>query len=270
MADVKDHVSGRGGAAGAQRMFRDNGDSTYSEAQSSYLWAWDTTDLVWKKLTVDHATGNLNVLSSGGGGGGAVTIADGADVAQGATTDTSTSSTVVGVLKAIKAAVNGTLKVDGSAVTQPVSGTFWQATQPVSGTVTANQGTAGATAWKVDGSGVTQPVSGTFWQATQPVSGTVGVNNFPATQAVSGTVTANQGGAPWSVSQSGSWTVADSTLASSQATKNNASEVATSDNNTRVLLEQILVEMLTLNSNIARLTQPGSQQDMRGDLRLAT
>lgn len=38
------------------------------------------------------------------------------------------------------------LKVDGSATTQPVSGTFWQATQPV---------------------------SGTFWQATQPVSGTV-------------------------------------------------------------------------------------------------
>lgn len=30
------------------------------------------------------------------------------------------------------------LKVDGSAVTQPVSGTFWQTTQPVSGTVTAN------------------------------------------------------------------------------------------------------------------------------------
>src|SRR5690348_17195236 len=37
----------------------------------------------------------------------------------------------------------GALRVDGSAVTQPVSGTFWQATQPV---------------------------SGTFWQATQPVS----------------------------------------------------------------------------------------------------
>lgn len=35
------------------------------------------------------------------------------------------------------------LKVDGSAVTQPVSGTFWQ---------------------------TTQPVSGTFWQTTQPVS----------------------------------------------------------------------------------------------------
>lgn len=31
--------------------------------------------------------------------------------------------------------------VDGSGVTQPVSGTFWQATQPVSGSVTANAGT---------------------------------------------------------------------------------------------------------------------------------
>jgi len=51
-------------------------------------------------------------------------------------------------------------KVDGSAVTQPVSGTFWQATQPVSGTFFQ----------------ATQPVSGTFWQATQPVSGTVTAN----------------------------------------------------------------------------------------------
>jgi hypothetical protein len=47
-----------------------------------------------------------------------------------------------------------TLTVDGSGVTQPVSGTFWQATQPVSGTF-----------WQA-----TQPVSGTFWQATQPIS----------------------------------------------------------------------------------------------------
>jgi hypothetical protein len=43
------------------------------------------------------------------------------------------------------------LKVDGSAVTQPVSGSVsvsnFPATQPVSGTVTANQGTANATPW---------------------------------------------------------------------------------------------------------------------------
>ncbi len=49
----------------------------------------------------------------------------------------------------------------------------------------------------VDGSAVTQPVSGTFWQATQPVSGTVAVSNFPATQPVSGTVAVTQSTSPW-------------------------------------------------------------------------
>jgi len=49
-----------------------------------------------------------------------------------------------------------------------VSGTV-AATQ--SGTWTVQPGnTANTTAWKVDGSAVTQPVSGTFFQATQPVS----------------------------------------------------------------------------------------------------
>jgi hypothetical protein len=43
------------------------------------------------------------------------------------------------------------VKVDGSGVTQPVSGTFWQSTQPVS----------------ISGS---VAVTGTFWQSTQPVS----------------------------------------------------------------------------------------------------
>jgi hypothetical protein len=77
------------------------------------------------------------------------------------------------------------LLVDGSGVTQPVSGTFWQATQPVSaaslplptgaatsakqpalgtaGTASTDvitiQGIASMTALKVDGSAVTQPVS---------------------------------------------------------------------------------------------------------------
>lgn len=51
------------------------------------------------------------------------------------------------------------LKVDGSGVTQPVSGTFWQATQPVSGPLTDAQLRA-----------VAVPVSGTFWQTTQPIS----------------------------------------------------------------------------------------------------
>lgn len=49
--------------------------------------------------------------------------------------------------------------VDGSGVTQPVSGTFWQATQPVSGPLTDAELRATAV-----------PVSGTFYQATQPIS----------------------------------------------------------------------------------------------------
>jgi hypothetical protein len=81
---------------------------------------------------------------------------------------------------------SGSISVNNFPATQPVSGTVavsnFPATQPVSGTITANQGTAGVSAWKVDGSAT-----------TQPVSGTVSVNNFPATQAVSGTVTANAG-----------------------------------------------------------------------------
>jgi hypothetical protein len=64
----------------------------------------------------------------------------------------------------VNAAISGTVTVDGSGSTQPVSGTFFQATQPVSGTV----GVSGTVT--VDGSGSTQPVSGTFFQATQPVS----------------------------------------------------------------------------------------------------
>jgi epidermal growth factor receptor substrate 15 len=59
------------------------------------------------------------------------------------------------------------------------------------------QGSASMTALKVDGSSVTQPVSGAVsvsnFPATQPVSGSISVSNFPATQPVSGTVTANIG-----------------------------------------------------------------------------
>jgi hypothetical protein len=114
-----------------------------------------------------------------------------------------------GTLRALKVASDGTLTVDGSASTQPVSGTFWQATQPV---------------------------SGTFWQATQPVSAaslplpagaatdtnqateisslaTIATNTTNAgTPTVSGTVTANQGtpgvGAwPVLAAQAGTWNI---------------------------------------------------------------
>jgi hypothetical protein len=62
----------------------------------------------------------------------------------GATIDTNSGNKSAGTQRVVLAtdqpALTNALKVDGSAVTQPVSGTFWQATQPVSGTVsiTAN------------------------------------------------------------------------------------------------------------------------------------
>ena len=47
-------------------------------------------------------------------GGSAVSVADGADVAQGTTSDAASASTVVGLLKNLKAALAGTLTVGGS------------------------------------------------------------------------------------------------------------------------------------------------------------
>jgi hypothetical protein len=110
--------------------------------------------------------------TGGGGGGGAATIADGADVAQGTTTDTAWTTgagTVIGLLKAAVNAIKGTLTaditdraarllghvtVDNASI--PVTGTFWQATQPVSGTVTANLGTVDGLALDATLTGGTQ------------------------------------------------------------------------------------------------------------------
>jgi hypothetical protein len=84
---------------------------------------------------------------------------------------------------------SSSLKVDGSGVTQPVSGTLTSVpsgTQTVTGTVTLSSQTV-----TIGATSVTQPVSGTVTNVpsgTQAVSGTV--TNVPSgTQAVSGTVT---------------------------------------------------------------------------------
>ena len=145
-------------------------------------------------------------------------------MAQGAVTTAAPSYTTA-TTNALSLNVNGGLRVDGSAVTQPVSGTFWQATQPVSGTfwqttqpvsgtITANQGGAPWSENQTQLNGValgspsnygTSPgaisvqgvnafvtnsvaVTGTFWQATQPVSGTVAATQS-GTWSVTGTAT---------------------------------------------------------------------------------
>lgn len=91
----------------------------------------------------------------------------------------------------------GALKVDiGEAGNLSVQGAVSITGTP---TVIANQGTAGAAAWKVDGSAVTQPISGSVSISGTPnvaISGTpsVNINGTPSVNATcSGTITANIG-----------------------------------------------------------------------------
>jgi hypothetical protein len=94
------------------------------------------------------------------------------------------------------------LKVDGSAVTQPVSGTV-----SLSGSVDTELPAAAALADNtanptVPGVGAfLMAFDGTNWDRVQTgaaASGALKVDGSAVTQPVSGTVTANQGGAPWS------------------------------------------------------------------------
>lgn len=116
-------------------------------------------------LEVDPATGQIPVagsfsasFASVGATGAAVPAS--ADYA---------GMNVGGNLVGMTGTANG-LKVDGSAVTQPVSGTFWQATQPVSGTVTANAGTG---TFAVSAASLPLP-TGAATSAKQPALGTAG------------------------------------------------------------------------------------------------
>lgn len=78
----------------------------------------NTTSHVWAMAI--NATAAVVVTpisaSGGGGGGGAITVADGADVAQGTTTDAAGASTTIGQLKAILAKL-ATVGIVGQAST---------------------------------------------------------------------------------------------------------------------------------------------------------
>lgn len=95
-----------------QQGWRHWGDGLAGKLFGARLQGFYPTGADYRDVQVD-ANGVVQVSSAGGGGGGAVTVADGADVAQGATTDASSASTVVGLLKAIKAAITGPLTVTG-------------------------------------------------------------------------------------------------------------------------------------------------------------
>ena len=118
------------------------------------------------------ASGNLRVnVMAGGGGGGGTSSSFGAafpttGTAAGGEYLSSPPTLTSGQMVALQTNVNGSLKVDGSAVTQPVSGTFWQTTQPVSGTVTANIGTSGSLALAAN-----QPTAATSGSTTSGQTG---------------------------------------------------------------------------------------------------
>lgn len=178
---------------------------------------------------LNFTAGALQTTGGGSGGGGASTIADGADTAEGATTDTAVTSDSNGTLSAklrglvkIFASVwdsaNGRLKVDGSGVTQPVSGSVsvsnFPATQPISASslplptgasTGAKQDTGNTSLASIDGkvpalgqalAAASVPVVLPAAQITTltPLS-SIGVNNFPATQPVSIAATVNTQGA---------------------------------------------------------------------------
>jgi hypothetical protein len=116
------------------KVAEDDGLST-SERIRSRLEGWDSVNLVWRRIKVD-SSGKLDITGtvSGGGGTSSVSIGDGNDTALGNTADgavfTDTTGTVSGKLRGlvkILASVwdsgNNRLVVDGSEVTQPVSGT---------------------------------------------------------------------------------------------------------------------------------------------------
>lgn len=161
----------------------------------------DGTNAITKTFDTDSGAGsewNLGVSLRKTASGGSVEAGTSTDPLRVDPTGTTTQpvSGTVTVTQAtasnLKVDLSGTaanataIKVDGSAVTQPVSGTFWQATQPVSGTVTVQQSTASslkvdlsgtaanATAIKVDGSAVTQPVSIAATISATPKSATSG------------------------------------------------------------------------------------------------
>lgn len=181
------------------------------------------SDLVYP-LEIDPTNGGLPITGSITANNGSVGNTGSAVPSQG----TYIGYNVSGNLTGATGTANG-LKVDGSGVTQPVSGTFWQATQPVSGTITAN---AGSGTFAISAASLPLP-AGASTAAKQPALGTAGsasadvitvqgiasmtalkVDGSGVTQPISGAV--SQTGGPWTqnVTQFGSNNVVTGTGAS--------------------------------------------------------
>jgi hypothetical protein len=165
---------------------------SYTNAQSSPL-SLDTTGAL--RVSVTTGVGNASVSATGASPPASATYIGGS-------VTTAAPSYTNGQMDALSLTTTGLLRVDGSSVTQPVSGTV-AATQ--SGTWTVQPGnTVNTTPWlatisqggnsatvtasnalKVDGSAVTQPVSGT-------VTANIGTTNGLALDATLAKLTISQ------------------------------------------------------------------------------
>lgn len=164
--------------------------------QSNGLLAPDGSTYV----TLTDGAGTLAPASGGGGGGGASTIADGADVTQGALADAAATAGGAGSLSAKLrlmttqlSTLNTTLGSPAQAgATVAVTGTFFQVTQPISGTVTVSGPTPDGTAASTNPVLVAGTTDGTATGAVAvpkiTAGGVLSVDGSASTQPVSGTV----------------------------------------------------------------------------------
>ena len=157
-----------------------------------------TNEAIVTNTTPDPAAYGLVVRTIGGGsGGGPVTIADGADVAEGATTDAAVTTDTTGT---VSSKLRGLVKILGD-VWDSVNHLLRVNIQNASIAVTGSLGRTWTLGSSTDS---VTAVQSTAANLNATVTGSVSVSNFPATQTISGTVTANEGGSPWQVQSNNS------------------------------------------------------------------
>lgn len=225
------------------------------------------------------ANGSLPVTGGGGGGGASVTATAAAPTLVEGSTDNNISSNLRGEQRVIlenagvTATITGSnaLKVDGSAVTQPVSGTVTatgpltdtqlRATPvPVSGTVTANAGT-GTMA-------VSGPLTDTQLRASAvPVSGTVTATVSGVSTAANQTTMITNAGSSADAAYTGTGSslaaymraVADAAI-STAATKTKLSPTATSTDGITPVVMSTAAACLVLKAS------PGNFYSLSGNI----
>lgn len=172
------------------------GDSAYASGSGSVvailkgLFA-KLPALVSGRVPVDGSgvtqpvSGSISVTGTMATSSATASQADGHSANIGLLADASSANTLTGLLKAIKAAITGTVAV---------SGTFWQATQPISGTVTTTPPANASTNLAQVAGATTATGSGTAAGALRvelPTNGT-GVVGLATGSNTIGALTANQ------------------------------------------------------------------------------